>query len=80
MNGIPIDDGKIQTGMEIIAKWQLMDSNNGQIFYTDSNGLEMQKRLLNKRPDFKLVTNMTISSNYYPITSAIAFRDEETGL
>lgn len=37
MNGINIEDG----GREVIAKWQLMDSVNDQIFYTDSNGLEM---------------------------------------
>ena len=61
--------------MEVVAKWQLMDVSNDEIFYTDSNGLEMQKRVLNQRPDYPLVTNMTVSSNYYPIGSAIAFRD-----
>ena len=47
MNGIPMEDGKVQTGMEVIAKWQLMDVSNDEVFYTDSNGLEMQKRILN---------------------------------
>ena len=52
-----------------------MDIDNGETFYTDSNGLEMQKRKLNERPDYTLSTNMTVSSNYYPINSAIALRD-----
>ena len=47
MNGIPLKDGEVQTGMEVIAKWQLMDVSNEEVFYTDSNGLEMQKRILN---------------------------------
>lgn len=81
MNGIPIEVDKIKTGMEVIAKWQIMDAvSNEETFYTDSNGLEMQKRILNQRPDYNLQTNMTISSNYYPINSAIAFRDAASTL
>ena len=41
MNGIPIEDGDKTTGMEVIAKWKLVDASNDQVFYTDSNGLEM---------------------------------------
>ena len=80
MNGISIEDSKVQTGMEVIAKWQLMDVSNNEVFYTDSNGLEMQKRILNQRPDYTLETNMTVSSNYYPINSAIAFRAADSTL
>jgi hypothetical protein len=41
--------------------------NNSGTFYTDSNGLEMQKRILDKRPDWDLQTSQKESSNYYPI-------------
>ena len=40
----------------------------------------MQKRMLNERPDFTLSTDMKVSSNYYPINSAIAFRDANSGM
>ena len=61
--------------------WDLVDNfNNGFTFYTDTNGLEMQKRVVNNRPDFTLVTDEFASSNYYPIGSAIAMRDELTGM
>ena len=53
LNSIPIEG----SGKEVIAKWQLMDFDNGETFYTDSNGLEMQKRVLNKRPDYTLKTD-----------------------
>ena len=80
MNGIPIEDGDKTTGMEVIAKWKLVDASNDQVFYTDSNGLEMQTRILNKRPDFNLETNMTVSSNYYPVNSAIAIKNADKSL
>ena len=44
-------------------------------FYTDSNGLEMQTRIQDERPEFNLSTDQNISSNYYPVNSAIAMRD-----
>jgi hypothetical protein len=80
MNGIPIEIMGISTGMEVVAKWELIGADNQETFYTDSNGLEMQQRMLNERPDFTLSTDMKVSSNYYPINSAIAFRDANSGM
>lgn len=56
-------------------------ANNG-VFYTDSNGLEMQRRELNFRPtwDLKTTGNINITANYYPINSAIAITDEVTDM
>ena len=53
-----------------------MDFDNGKTFYSDSNGLEMQKRILDKRIGWKVDTVEKASSNYYPINSAIAIRSE----
>lgn len=74
MLGIPVPN---MNGKEVVAKWRLLDPafSNAQTLYTDSNGLEMQKRILNYRPTWTLDTDMTVSSNYYPINSAIAIRD-----
>lgn len=56
-------------------------ANNG-VFFTDSNGLEMQRRELNFRPtwDLKTTGNIKITANYYPINSAIAITDEVTDM
>ena len=79
MLGIPEGD---RQGKEVVAKWRLLDKDfsNGGTFYTDSNGLEMQKRVLNYRSTFTLDTDMTVSANYYPINTAIAIRDSDSGV
>jgi hypothetical protein len=50
--------------------------STNETFWTDSNALGMQKRVLNKRPDYTIqegddyqVENVT--GNYYPVDSAI---------
>ena len=52
------------------------DEEGNRVFYTDSNGLEMQTRIQDQRPNFNLSTVQNISSNYYPVNSAIAMRHE----
>ena len=39
-------------GREVVARWTFDDIDNQDIFYTDSNGLEMQKRVKDQRPDY----------------------------
>ncbi len=59
------------------------DINNAGVFYTDSNGLEMQKRVLNYRPTWDLTLKsggLNITANYYPVQTAIAIQDEATNM
>lgn len=71
--GIPNKDN---IGQEVTVNFKSLDIDNKDIFYTDSNALEMQKRVLNKRPTWELTTTEKSSGNYYPINSAIAIVDE----
>jgi Glycosyl hydrolases family 38 C-terminal domain len=59
------------------VNWLSYDIDNADTFYTDSNGLEMQKRVMNYRPTWELETEEYVSANYYPINSAIAIVDED---
>ena len=77
LHGIPVDD---KLGKEVVANWQVIGFDNDSTFYTDSNGLEMQKRILNYRPDWTLVTDELQSSNYYPVQQAIAIRDSNSDM
>jgi alpha-mannosidase len=72
LNGIPITDG---WGKDVTVNWNFQGFNASNTFYTDSNALEMQERILNKRPDFEYESDQNVSSNYYPVGSAIAIRD-----
>lgn len=71
-------------GYEVITHFHASHFDNNQTFYTDSNGLEMQKRILNFRSYYNITEKMyshnlqNITANYYPINSAIALRDEKT--
>ena len=67
-------------GYEFVATFDALDFNNNQTFFTDSNGLEMQKRILNYRPTWDLQANYNqsnenITANYYPVQSAISMKD-----
>ena len=77
LHGIPISD---DLGKEVVANWQIVDMDNDSVFYTDSNGLEMQRRTLDFRPDWHFSSDEKVASNYYPIPSAIAIRDKHSDI
>ena len=62
-----------QEGHEVIVEFSVEGFDNNQTFYTDSNGLEMQKRVLNYRPTWDFVNtnlkaaNDNVTGNYYPV-------------
>jgi hypothetical protein len=68
-------------GYEVVAEFSVANFNNNQTFYTDSNGLEMQKRILNSRPTWDFAntnlkdSNENITANYYPVQSALSMLD-----
>ena len=78
MTGIPSEPKKKKLGKEVVAKWQVLDMDNDDVFYTDSNGLEMQERKVGYRPTWDLSTDMEVSANYFPVNSAIAIRDKNS--
>jgi len=73
-------------GYEVIVHFAAPDVQNEGVFYTDSNGLEMQRRELNYRSYYNITEHMyaanpqNITANYYPVNSAIAIRDEKKQL
>ena len=82
MHGIPHAVPRFGDGREVVVNWDLPNFDNAETWYTDSNGLEMQKRMLNKRSFQSEFDNKgdVAASNYYPINSAIAIRDEESDM
>ncbi|XP_050677928.1 lysosomal alpha-mannosidase-like [Leptidea sinapis] len=70
---IDVSDGE---GKEYVIRYETNLLNNG-IFYTDSNGRQTLKRVLNKRPQWNLTLEEPIAGNYYPITNEIYIEDNE---
>jgi hypothetical protein len=64
----------------VTVNWIFDNFEANQTFWTDSNGLEMQERILNYRPTWDLVTDQNISANYYPVNSGIAMRDVNSNM
>lgn len=64
VNSIDISD---QQGKEIILLFQDESIQSQNTFYTDSMGMELQKRVLNYRPTWDLVVSQPAAGNYYPI-------------
>ncbi|XP_063836095.1 lysosomal alpha-mannosidase-like isoform X1 [Ostrinia nubilalis] len=62
---INIDDG---VGKEFIVRYETNIVTNGE-FYTDSNGRQLIKRKLNKRPQYNLTVEEPVAGNYYPVVS-----------
>ena len=79
LDGLPLVENG---GIEFIMDFHVDGFENQKVFYTDSNGLEMQKRVLNFRPTWDLEdnykeSNENVTANYYPVNSAISMKDEK---
>ena len=66
-------------GKEIVTRYYSNLNSSGE-FYTDSNGREMLKRKRDYRPTWNVELEEQVSGNYYPITSKISLKDEESQL
>jgi len=82
LHGLP---GIQYGGQEVVVEFGNDGLMNNGTFYTDSNGLDMQKRLINYRPTWNISDNYlegwgsNITANFYPVVSAIQLRDEAQG-
>mmetsp|Transcript_33580 Transcript_33580/g.51655 ORF Transcript_33580/g.51655 Transcript_33580/m.51655 type:complete len:230 (-) Transcript_33580:1056-1745(-) len=72
LNSVPLE----RFGRDVTVNWRMYDNfNANRTFWTDSNGLEMQERILNFQPTYTRLSDQNISSNFFPVVSAIAMRD-----
>lgn len=73
VDSINIDD---KVGKEVVIDIT-SDISNNKTFFTDSNGMEEQKRVINYRATWPLVTDELASSNYYPVNSHITITNND---
>merc|ERR1712151_1220990 len=74
---IHTDDGIGREVVQIITNERI--SSNGE-FYTDSNGLDMQKRVYGKAETFEIKPDKydSIPASYYPVNGVIYIQDANT--
>lgn len=53
-------------GFELTPTFDALNLDNNQTFYTDSNGLEMQKRILNYRSYYNFTEDWKDASGKHP--------------
>merc|ERR1712071_391278 len=68
---IPVKD---KIGKEIINRITT-DMKSDSSFYTDANGRQTLKRILNNRPTWEYKITEPVAGNYYPINSHIFIKD-----
>ena len=74
--GIPMS----KQGQEVILHLSFDRIKNNGVFYTDSMGLEMQKRVLNYRPTWDLNVTQPVAGNYYPVAHGVTIKDSNMTL
>lgn len=67
-------------GQEVVQILTHSTIENNSVFYTDSNGLDMQKRTFGRQPTFDITPDKydVIPSSYYPVNAAIYVQDQTT--
>lgn len=76
VNSIDVSDHQ---GKEVIMRVTGHNISNDGVFYTDSNGLEMQKRTLNHRDTWDWDKDEYVTGNYYPVNAIIGAQDPING-
>jgi alpha-mannosidase len=74
---IPFKD---HLGREVISRFNAPSIQSNDVFFTDSNGRDSNKRVINYRPTFNLSVEEPVSGNYYPVSSYIYATDETSGV
>ena len=65
-------------GREVISRFST-NLNADETLYTDANGQEMQKRIYNYRPTWKLNVTEPVAGNYYPLNALSYLQDMDDG-
>ena len=81
VGAVDVDDG---WGKEVVMRWAAGGGFGGAgpaVLFTDSNGLEMQRRELNVRPSWNSTAYLyePVASNFYPVAVRAHIEDAATG-
>ena len=67
-------------GKDVVVEWSFPGIDMNKKLWYAANSLQMMDKTLDHREQYILDTNQTYSTNFYPVTSAIASRDSTSDL
>ncbi|CAF1239524.1 unnamed protein product [Rotaria sordida] len=72
--------GRLHMNVELVTSYQSKDLNNNGIFYTDSSGRSLMKRIRDQRDGYRFKQSEKSAGNYYPLVTGIMIKDEKQDL
>ncbi|CAF1567664.1 unnamed protein product [Rotaria magnacalcarata] len=72
--------GRLNANVEFVTSYESKDLNNNGIFYTDSSGRSLMKRIRDKRDGYHFSQSEKSAGNYYPLVTGIIIKDEKEDL
>ena len=67
-------NSNIQNNISLNTDITENENETSSEFWTDSNGLQMKRRIINHR-NYKYIPNEPVAHNFYPVTTAISLRE-----
>jgi hypothetical protein len=75
LNGRP--NGVAEFLLTVNSNIENLDNNGNSVFYTDTNGLKVIKRVKNTREWYNFTVDDIVPSNFYPINSVISIKGQK---
>ncbi|CAF3366114.1 unnamed protein product [Rotaria sp. Silwood1] len=72
--------GRLNINVEFVTSYHSKDLNNNGIYYTDSSGRSLMKRIRDQRDGYRFKQSEKSAGNYYPLVTGIMIKDEKQDL
>ncbi|CAF4688271.1 unnamed protein product [Rotaria sp. Silwood2] len=72
--------GRLNTNVEFVTSYESKDLNNNGIYYTDSSGRSLMKRIRDQRDGYRFKQSEQSAGNYYPLVTGIMIQNAQQDL
>ncbi|CAF4185154.1 unnamed protein product, partial [Adineta steineri] len=72
--------GRLEPNVEFVTSYESKDLQNNGIFYTDSSGRSLMKRIRDRRDGYNFTQSEPSAGNYYPLVTGILMKDAKQDL
>ncbi|CAF3662360.1 unnamed protein product [Adineta steineri] len=72
--------GRLHRNVEFVTSYESKDLQNNGIFYTDSSGRSLMKRIRDRRDGYNFTQSEPSAGNYYPLVTGILMKDKKQDL